>query len=301
VKPPVPKHRGAAGTAAVGFRRAGNTRRPALCGRPRYCETATCVHGRGHCASPDGSRGSSSAPGCGSSWPVVHSTPADRTTESKKNFGCVTTRRRNLLAVRRLGHGFGSLTAHALSLGVFGLHLGVLTASGLSPRRLPATDFALAFGILAVALVPASRLVPASAPFAQAEPRAWSSDSGTTAVLGFTVVGAHGSVISQGTARGERANVLLGRLFKTGIGDCWFSLKNNEGTRQRRKTILEATGEGDKARRQPTEAIQTGSVSPIETGSLFPIGPNYSFTRSQAPPDLRFFADAEGIRLPISM
>jgi len=166
---------------------------------------------------------------------VVHSTPAGRKWKSKKNFCCVTTRRRNLCLLRRLGRGLGSLAAHALSCGVLGLHLGVLPASGLSPRRLPAANFALAFEILAVALVPAPRLVLAPAPFAQAEPRAWSSYSGTTAVLWFTVVAAHGSVISQGTARGERANVLLGRLFKMGIRDCWFSLKNNKGTRQGRK------------------------------------------------------------------
>jgi hypothetical protein len=207
---PVPKRR-VAGTAAVGR---PDTRSPASYDRARCRETATCVRGRGHCASPAGKCGSSSAPDCGPSWPVVHSTPADRTTESKKNFCCVTTRRRNLLAVRRLGHGLGSLTAHALSLGVLGLHLGVLTASGLSARRLPAADFALALGMLAVPLVPAPRLVPAPAAFAQAEPRARSSHTGTAAVFCFTVVGAHGSVISQGTARGGCVNILLGRLLQ---------------------------------------------------------------------------------------
>jgi hypothetical protein len=232
VKPTVPSSRVVAETFAG---EPPDTRWLASDGLRRCCETATCVRDPKHCPSPDGKRDSSSAPDCGSTRPVVHSTPADRRTESKKNFCRVTTRRRNLVIVRRLGRGLGSLAAHALSLSVLGLNLGVLTASGLSPRRLPAADFALAFGILAVALVPAPRQVLAPAPFAQAEPRAWSSYSGTTAVLWFTVVAAHGSVISQGTARGERANVLLGRLFKMGIGDCWFSLKNNEGTRQRRK------------------------------------------------------------------
>lgn len=214
MKAPVPHRHGAAGTAAVGSRRAGNTRRPASDGLPKCRETATCVRDRGHCASPDGKRGSSSAPDCGSSWPVVHSIPADRTTESKKNFCCVTTRRRNFWTLRRLGRGLGSLAARALRCGVLGLDLGVLTASGLSARCLPAADLALAFRILAIALVPAPRLVLASAAFAQAEPRARSSYSGTTAVLWFTVDGAHGRVVSQGTARGECMNVLLGRLSK---------------------------------------------------------------------------------------
>ena len=213
MKPTVPSRRVAAGGFADGFRRAGNTRRPASCDRPKYCETATCVRGRGHCASPVGKRGSSSAPDCGSTRPVVHSTPADRTTKSKKNFCCVTTRRRNIMTVRRLSRGLGSLAAHALSFGVLGLYLGVLTASGLPPRRLPAVNFALAFGILAVPLVPAPRLVLAPAPITQAEPRAWSSYSGTTAVVWFTVVEAHGRVFSQGTAREECANILPGRLF----------------------------------------------------------------------------------------
>jgi hypothetical protein len=213
---PVPQRRGA-GTAPVGR---PDIRSPASYDRARCRETATCVRGRGHCASPAGKRGSSTALDYGSTRPVAHSIPADHTTESKKNFCCVTTRRRNLVTVRRLGRGLGSLTAHALSFGVLGLNLGVLTAPGLSPRRLPAADFAPAFGILAVALVPAPRLVLAPAPFAQAEPRAWSSYSGTTAVLWFTVVGAHGRVFSQGTARGGCANVLLGRLSKREQDGC---------------------------------------------------------------------------------
>jgi len=238
---PVPSRRVAAGTFVDESRRAGNTRSSASYGRAKCRETATCVRDPKHCPSPDGKRDSSSGPDCGSTRPVVHSTPADRTTESKKNFCCVTTRPRNLVTVRRLGRGLGRplgpLAAHALSLGVLGLNLGVLTASGLSPRRLPAADFALTFGVLAVALVPAPRLVLVPAPFAQAEPRAWSSYSGTTAVPWFIVAAAHGSVISQGTARGERANVLLGRLFKTGTPGApgLTSIKNDEGTRQRRK------------------------------------------------------------------
>ena len=84
---------------------------------------------------------------------------------------------------------------------------------------LPAADFALAFRILAVSLVPTPRLVLASAALAQAESRARPTHTGTAVMFWFTVAAAHGSVISQGTARGERANVLLGRLFKTGTGD----------------------------------------------------------------------------------
>jgi hypothetical protein len=51
---------------------------------------------------------------------VVHSIPADRTGESKKNFCCVTTRRRNLTIHRQLGRGLGPLTARPLRLGMPG-------------------------------------------------------------------------------------------------------------------------------------------------------------------------------------
>jgi len=68
---------------------------------------------------------------------------------------------------------------------------------------LPAADLPQAFRVLAVALVPAPRLVLASASFAQADPRARSPRSGQTAVSVSNVKGAHGSGNSQGKARGE--------------------------------------------------------------------------------------------------
>ena len=73
----------------------------------------------------------------------------------------------------------------------------------LAASRLPAADLPQAFRVLAVALVPASRLVLASASFAKASPRARSPRSGQTAVSVSTVEGAHGSGNSQGKARGE--------------------------------------------------------------------------------------------------
>ena len=74
---------------------------------------------------------------------------------------------------------------------------------GLAPRRLPAAALALTFGLLAVALIPASRLVLAAAPFAQADPRAWSPPSGGREVLGFNLGGAHGRLDSQGRSSGR--------------------------------------------------------------------------------------------------
>ncbi len=201
----------------TGARGRPGTRRRVCAGHARCRDTATCLHDPGHCELPDGRRRRSSAPGCGSTAAAVHGTPAGRTRESKKNFCCVTTRRRNLRVLRCLGRGFGALAAHALSLRVLRFGCGIQAASGLPLRRLPAADLPLAFRILAVTLVPTPRLVLPSAAFAQADPRAWSSCTGTARALSFKVAGAHGSIVSQGTARGERALVLLGRLAKPGI------------------------------------------------------------------------------------
>src|SRR5205807_276951 len=69
-------------------------------------------------------------------------------------------------------------------------------------------------GVLAVTLVGTPGLVVLATAFAQAEPRPRSSRPGTAAALWSTMRVAHGSVLSQGTARGERTIVLRGRLSK---------------------------------------------------------------------------------------
>ena len=137
-------------------------------------------------------------------WPVAQGS-------RRNNFCCVTTRRRNLKRLRRLWQRGGALTARTFGRGVLGFGRIVLPSFGLPPRRLPASHQTQAFRVLAVMLVPTPRLVLASTAFAQADARPRSS--ATTVWLIMTT--AHGSVFSQGTARGERANVLLGRLSKS--------------------------------------------------------------------------------------
>ena len=137
-------------------------------------------------------------------WPVAHGS-------RRKNSCCVTTRRRNLRWLRRLWRRGGALTARTFGLGVLGFGRIILSSFGLPLRRLPAPDQTQAFGILAIMLVPTPRLVLASTAFAQADARPRSS--ATTVWL--IMMTAHGSSFSQGTARGERANVLLGRLSKS--------------------------------------------------------------------------------------
>ena len=120
-----------------------------------------------------------------------------------KKFCCVTTRRRRFWLLSGLGRGFGPLAARAFGLGMAGFGSGGLAMSGLPLGRQPAPDLALAFRVLAVALIPASRQVLAAAPFAQADPGAWSPPSGGRTVLGFIVKGAHGRLDSQGRSSGR--------------------------------------------------------------------------------------------------
>jgi hypothetical protein len=116
-----------------------------------------------------------------------------------KNFCCVTTRRRNFDRLGRLRQRSGALTARTLSLGVLDFDRFILPPPDLPLRRLPATNLAQAFCILAIALIPAPRPVLLSTPFAQANPRPRSAV--TTIWLIMTL--AHGSAFSQGTARGN--------------------------------------------------------------------------------------------------
>ena len=119
----------------------------------------------------------------------------------------------------------------------------------LPPRRLPASDQSSAFGVLAVMLVPAPRRVLAATALAQTQPWPRSSRTGPATAVGNIMTGAHGSAISQGIARGERANVLLGRLSKPERRRSFDSLcparangKENglKKTRSRRRTELES-------------------------------------------------------------
>jgi hypothetical protein len=126
-------------------------------------------------------------------------------------FCCVTTPRCKRWTLARLGRSLDPHTARTFGLGVLGFDFGSLTTFGLPSRCLPATHLLLALGFLAVALVPAPRPILASTPFAQADPRTRLPRSGRMMMPSRNVVGAQGRVVSQGKARGERANVLPGR------------------------------------------------------------------------------------------
>ncbi len=91
-------------------------------------------------------------------------------------------------------------TALPLGLGVPGFHGFILASFGLSLGRLPATDLTQAFGVLTITLVPAPWQVHLATAFAQTNPGARSSRTGTAAAIWTTITATHGSVFSQGPA-----------------------------------------------------------------------------------------------------
>jgi hypothetical protein len=179
---------------------------PASCGHPKCREIATCVHDLEHCEPPDGKRGHSTVPGCGGKSQAVRGSLADRIKKGGKRFCRVTTRRRNIWFWKGLGRGLGLLAARSFCHGMLGFDLGGLATFGLATRRQPAVDLPQAFRILAVALVPALRLVLATASPTQASARARVTRSGFRAVLCFNVVGAHGRYFSQGKCSGRMSH-----------------------------------------------------------------------------------------------
>jgi hypothetical protein len=154
----------------------------------------------------------------------------------QQNSCCVTTRHRNDAGTRRWER-LAALSTPALGLGILGFGRCLQTPSSLPPGRLPATDLTEAVGILAVALVPTPWLVPAPTTVAQADPRPRAARTGAATALWIIMTATHGSAISQGTARGERVNVLLGRLAQPGSRGPFASLADPEGTRQGRKRL----------------------------------------------------------------
>jgi hypothetical protein len=189
--------------AKIGCGTQPGIRCPVSCGHPKYRENATCVPGQGRCERPGGRRRSNSVPDCGARSRGVRGSLADRIRGEKKFFCCVTTRGRNCRVLNGLGHDSGLPPALLFGLGMLCSDAFVPTAFSLAASIPPAVDLPQAFRILAVALVPASGLVLASASFAKASAWARSPRSGPTAVFVSTVEGAHGSCNSQGKSSGR--------------------------------------------------------------------------------------------------
>ena len=85
--------------------------------------------------------------------------------------------RANFGVYNGLGHDFDLLTALLLGFSVLSSDIVILATFGLATRRLPATNLPQALRLLAVALVPAPRLIPAPTSFAQTRPQTGSACS----------------------------------------------------------------------------------------------------------------------------
>ena len=151
--------------------------------------------------------------------------------EGQKKFCCVTTRGRN--------RSFWAFAAQRrrLTAGVFGLSVldfggGVLASSGLSAGGLPAMELAAAFGVLAVALVPASWLIAVPTAMAQADPGPQSSRSFPATGLGITMRAAHGSVVLPRDSPGGTCPRSPRAILQPVTNRSWVSLARGEGTRQ---------------------------------------------------------------------
>jgi hypothetical protein len=247
------RHSAAAGIGA-GVR--PRIRWPASCDHPKCRESATYVPGRGRSERPGGSRRNNSEPGCGVRSQGARSNLADRIRGAKKISCCVTTGRRKVWVCNGLGLNFGSVPALLLGLGVPGFDADVLATSRLAPRCLPASDLPLAFRILAVALVPAPRLVLPSASFAQAHPRARSSCSGQTARFSRTVEGAHGSGYSQGKSSGRMLVAFSSGALQTRTRHFYASLPSSrEQDRELNETVLSTPWEQERKGLLPKQSL----------------------------------------------
>ena len=124
----------------------------------------------------------------------------------------MTTRRHNFRGLGWLGRREGTFPARTFRRSVLGFDHFVQAPLGLTSGCLPTADLTSAGGILAVTLVPTARLELLARALTQAKPLTRSAPTGTAVALHTRMMATHGSVVSQGTARGERANVLLGRF-----------------------------------------------------------------------------------------
>jgi hypothetical protein len=158
----------------------------------------------------------------------------------KKSFCCVTTRRRKLWLFHGLGRGLGPLTARLLGLGVPGFGLGSLAMFGLPLGRLPLADLAETFRVLAVALVPAPRLILAAAPFAQASSPAQSAPSGRAVRLSLSVEGAHGRFDLPREKLGENVSPFSSGVFRNANKTVPRQCKACEANKTKKKTDFEA-------------------------------------------------------------
>ena len=152
----------------------------------------------------------------------------------------MTTRGRKLWLLNSLGRSLGPLTARFLGLGVPGFGLGSLAVFGLPPSRLPLAHQAETFRLLAVALVPAPRLVLAAAPFAQAGSPMQPARSGRAVRHSLNVECAHGRFDLPREKLGEDVSPFSSGVFTNANKTVPRQCKAFEPNETKKKTDFEA-------------------------------------------------------------
>jgi hypothetical protein len=121
----------------------------------------------------------------------------------EKKLCCVTTRGLNLGGLNGLRRVLRSLAPLSFGLGVPSSYVSIPAMRDLPADCLPAPYQPSALRILAIALVPAPRLILASTSFAQTRPQTRPAYSGCAVISCRTVAGAHGRCLLPREARGE--------------------------------------------------------------------------------------------------
>ena len=227
---------------------------PASSGHPKCRESATYVHGPGHCELPDGRRRSSNELGCGVRSRGVRGSLADRIRERGKRFCCVTTRGATSGFSMALGAVLARCRRSFSAWACWALTRSSPTTFSLAASRLPTSDFPQAFRVLAVALVPASRwyLRPHLLRKQVRGRGRRALAQGRRLSLPWRVP--TGASISQGKARGECCRILLGRYQNSNKTLTCQSIVFSR-TRQRDKRSHRRAGNKNPERRSSNDRL----------------------------------------------
>lgn len=185
--------------ASRGASESGRCAPPHIRRRASFCRltchgTSTCARGLRRSELRSGRNDCNSRFGGDLTAAVGHSTPAGRKSGVKKTLWAVTTRGRNTRIRGSLRRGLRPSAPRLLVGRMSRFHLRRASPLGLTALGLPAADQTQALRVLAVALIPALRLVSPTAALAQTHPPARLSPAGLGTCFSSRLVSAHGSL-----------------------------------------------------------------------------------------------------------
>lgn len=193
-----------------------HTRRRASSGRLTCRGTSTYARGRGRSEPPSGRPDCNSRFGDGLTVGADRSIPAGHKSGGKKTLESVTTRSRNIRIRGSLRSGLRPSAALPLVSGMARFDFRRASALGLTALGLPAADQTQALRVLAVALIPAPRLVSLAAALAETHPPARFSPAGLGTCFSSRLIGAHGSCRLPWLSPGKTVNLPRAFSFKKG-------------------------------------------------------------------------------------